>query len=358
MKAHRLLLFGILAMAVRAAADPPAEPTGFLSNVTFMDYSPYSRGAELLRRSFSPLLVLRGQREAARSGPALREQDIDLRQEKFALYVPDQAPPNGYRLLVYVSPFQEATVPRHWKSTLDRHGMIFVIAANAGNGTSTLERREPLALLAAQNVINRYKVDPQQVYIGGLSGGSKVALHAALAYPDLFHGALLNAGADPIGEKNIVPPADLFRQFQESSRLIDLTGERDDYNLITDADSQRSMRDWCMFNIDRKVIPYIGHEPADSASIDAALDLLVKPRPVDQEEIDACRAKIDAEMAAQFRQVDDMLAAGKTDEARTALDKIDARNGGLATKGALELAEKLGEPRSPTSMDTKSTLRP
>ena len=38
--------------------------------------------------------------------------------------------------------------------------------------------------------------------------GSKVALHTALAYPDLFHGALLNAGADPIE----LAAADLARE--------------------------------------------------------------------------------------------------------------------------------------------------
>ena len=354
MKSRHLLLFGALAMAsAPAAADPPAAPTGFMDIVTFTDYSPYSRDAELIRRSFSPLLVRRGRQEVARSGLALREQDVDLRQEKFALYVPDPAPPNGYRLLVYVSPFQEAAAPRRWKATLDRHGMIFVMAANSGNGTSTLERREPLALLAAQNVMNHYKVDPRQVYIGGLYGGSKVALHTALAYPDLFHGALLNAGADPIGEKNTLPPADLFRQFQESSRLIYLTGQRDDFNLITDAQSQRSMRDWCMFNIVRRVIPNIGHQPADHGSIDEALDMLVRPNEVDREDLDACRAKIDAEMEAQFRQIDDLVAAGKADDARAALDKIDAHYGGLAAARTLELAEKLGEVQSPAGTDLK-----
>jgi poly(3-hydroxybutyrate) depolymerase len=52
-----------------------------------------------------------------------------------------------------------------------------------------------LALIAAQNAMAQYSVDPQQVYIGGFSGGSRVALRLALGYPDVFHGALLNAGS-------------------------------------------------------------------------------------------------------------------------------------------------------------------
>jgi len=71
-----------------------------------------------------------------------------------------------------------------------------VTAANSGNDAPTIDRREPLALLAAHNTMKQYPVDPQQVYIGGFSGGARVALRLALAYPDVFHGALLNAGSD------------------------------------------------------------------------------------------------------------------------------------------------------------------
>ena len=64
----------------------------------------------------------------------------------------------------------------------------------------------------------RYPIDPKRVYVGGLSGGSRAAEMTALAYPDVFRGALLNAGSDPIGgEAGIyLPPAELFRRFQET----------------------------------------------------------------------------------------------------------------------------------------------
>jgi pimeloyl-ACP methyl ester carboxylesterase len=342
MTIRHLLLSGFLALLSHAAvADAPTAPTGLQENVIFTDYSAYSRDSELLRRSFSPLLVFRGLQETARSGVALREQDIDLKQERFALYVPDTAPPNGYSLLVFVSPFDEVAAPRRWKSILDRHGMIFVTAANSGNGQSTIERREPLALLAAQNVMNRYKIDPQHVYVAGLSGGSRVAEHTALGYPDLFHGALLNAGSDPLGGKYTLPPADLFRRFQETSRLVYVTGDRDDTNLMTDAQSRKSMKDWCMFSIDTVTIPDLGHKLADPATMDYALDLLVKPRQVDMNAVDDCRKKIDTDMNAELDQVQAMQAAGKIEDARAALGKIDARYGGLAAKRVLELEREL-----------------
>ena len=55
---------------------------------------------------------------------------------------------------------------------------------------------EPLALLAAHNIMQPYSVNREHVFIGGVSGGSRIALRVALSYRDLFRGALLNAGSD------------------------------------------------------------------------------------------------------------------------------------------------------------------
>jgi hypothetical protein len=69
----------------------------------------------------------------AATGQWLREQPIDLAQEKFAVYVPPGAPPeSGYGLLVFVAPWPEATRPQLWRPPLDWHRLIFVSAANPG----------------------------------------------------------------------------------------------------------------------------------------------------------------------------------------------------------------------------------
>src|SRR5437879_3459051 len=94
-------------------------------------------------------------------------------------------------------------------------------AARSGNDASVLARREPLALLAAHNLMQRYPVDPERVYVGGFSGGARVAMRLALGYPDLFRGAILNAGSDPIGGAEIpLPPRDMFMRFQSSKRIV------------------------------------------------------------------------------------------------------------------------------------------
>jgi len=320
----------------------PAGAIGLQRDVVFADYSPLSRSMELARRLLSPLHAQRALAQLASTGKTLAEQPVDLGQERFAVYVPNEAPVGGYGLLVFVPPWQNAMLPQRWAATLDRHGMIYVSAANAGNGTSILDRREPLALLAAYNIMRRYPVDPERVYIGGFSGGSRVALRIALAYPDLFHGALLIAGSDPIGDASApLPAAELFRQFQDSTRLVYLTGISDPVNIENDAASRQSLRRWCVFDVDAQLMPRAGHDLADPDSLHRALQALTNHVRVEPAQLLACRARLESELAAGLRQVADLLANAKSPAARALLQKIDSRYGGLAAPGSLELAEQL-----------------
>src|SRR5262249_23662500 len=160
--------------------------------------------------------------EAAHGATA--NQPVDLADEKFLIYLPSQKPEQGYALLVFVPPWEEAGLPRQWAPILDKYGVLFVTAARSGNKEHVL-RREPRALLAAFNVTQRCPIDPRRVYVGGFSGGARVALRLALGYPDVFRGALLNAGSDALGNADAVPPIslpprELLYRFQESSRLV------------------------------------------------------------------------------------------------------------------------------------------
>jgi dienelactone hydrolase len=342
----RRLLFAILLLPLPATAgEVPAATAGLQSHVVFTHDAPLARSAELVQRLLSPLEALRVNEAALHPGRAMREQALDPAHESFAVYVPARVPLHGYALLVFVPPWPEAAVPPTWIPTLDRHGTIFVGAANSGNDANVLDRRIPLALLAAQNIMQRYPVDPQRVYIGGFSGGSRVAERIALAYPDLFHGALLMAGSDPIGNAQLVlPPASLFRQFQESTRLVYLTGQNDAFHLDLDTRSRQSLRKWCMSHVDIVPVPGAGHELADPAPLHRALDALDKPTPLDTDKLAACRTRTDKQLTAQLQQVERLLTDGKLDDARKHLEKVDAHYGGLAAPRSVELAARIETP--------------
>jgi pimeloyl-ACP methyl ester carboxylesterase len=316
-----------------------ATDVGLLQNVIFTEYTPLSANLELVRRSLTPLTAAELPQRLAQLGKGLSEQPVNLADERYTLYVPAQAPPNGYALLVFVPPWRDAHMPEGWTPVLDRLGVIFVSAAHSGNEDTILGRREPLALLAAYNVMQRYTVDAQHVYIAGFSGGSRVAMRVALAYPEVFHGALLDAGSDPIGTKDAaVPPRDLFQKFQDSMHFVYVTGDEDAVNRALDGQSMRSMRQWCMFNIDSQIIFRTGHSVAPPAALNAALQALLKPVVPDTPKIDSCRAAIEKEMTSKLDAVEHLLSSGKRTEADKALREADERFGGLAAPRSLELA--------------------
>lgn len=311
------------------------------TDVIFSEYSALSGTAELVRRLSSPLSAIRINQEAERAGRTLRGQPIDLAKERYSIYVPDRphSPSGTYSLLVFIPPWPRAEVPRQWIPTLNRYNTILVTAANSGNEAPTTDRREPLALLATHNTMAQYPVDPQRVYISGFSGGARVALRLALGYPDLFHGALLNAGSDPIGTTDVpLPPADLFRRFQESTRLVYLTGERDEENLIRDMNSRRSLHKWCVYDVVTQTESRTGHELADASAFSRSLEALLGQRHGDPGKLEDCRARIDQELRTQLGQVENAFARGDSNGAKQLLSQIDARYGGLAAPRSVELA--------------------
>ena len=313
---------------------------GTATDVSFTEISPLSANLEIARRMLTPLTAARIPAELSRSGKTLDGQPIDPAKEQFLLYVPDRAPPQGYGLMVFVPPWQDARLPDGWAPVLDRHGMIFVSAAHSGNVESVLGRRVPLALLAEQNVALRYRLDPERIIIAGFSGGARVAMSIALAYPDVFRGALLNAGSDPIATLEVpLPPRELFARFQ-SSRLVYVSGENDAGALATDTASTRAMRRWCVFGLISQVTPRTGHAVAEPVEFARALGKLDAPFGQDEERLADCRAQIERKLSDELGHVRSLIARDPP-AARRALDELDMKYGGLAAPASLEIAGRI-----------------
>jgi len=338
----------VLAAGTACAAEPSGQARGGLqSDVVLTEDSPLSASSELLRRLLSPLALAQTQRNLARSGKQLSEQSVDPAKERFVIYVPSGAPgPAGYALLVFVPPWEDARLPSGWAPVLDRYGVIFVSPARAGNTENVLGRRVPLALMAEANITERYPVDPRRVYIGGFSGGARVALRVALGYPDVFSGALLNAGSDPIGgTTDPIPPRELFLRFQDSTHLVYFSGENDPA-VGMDGSSVHSMRSLCVTAVDAQVTRSVadavggGHQVAAGAALAKALSTLMEPAVREAGELSSCRAVLDRELHEKLEQAESSILSGKGAEARKLLLQIDARFGGLAAPASLELAQR------------------
>ncbi|HEX5952243.1 MAG TPA: hypothetical protein VFY94_03615 [Rhodanobacteraceae bacterium] len=332
-----LIALSVVAMGARASSS------GLDPNVVFDQPSPFARNGELLRRLVSPLQASRIEDRLGDRTRGLDASPLDRAQQHFALYVPSAPPPAaGYRLLVFVPPWSDARVPPQWLGVLDRTRTIFVTGAQSGNDADVLRRREPLALLAAWNVMRRYHVDPGRVYIGGFSGGARVALRLALGYPEVFRGALLDAGSDPIGTAQVpLPPASTLHRFQQASRIVFVTGDADHIRQAQRMRAGTALQTWCAFNIDDIRLPHTAHALADASGLARAFDSLSKPVIPDIQRIQACRARNHAALAGDFRRVQALVHAGRLDEAAHALDAADARYGGLAAPRSLELLQAI-----------------
>jgi pimeloyl-ACP methyl ester carboxylesterase len=334
-------LLTILLLSAAAALAPASRtaplPPGLHIGITFQEASPLASTVEILRRTFTPLKAAHIEATKSTAG-----QPIDIAQEKFLVYVPPHRPPQGYALLVFVPPVDINQLPPGWTSVLDEKGIIFARAEHSGNDATVQGRRMPLAVTAAERLKQQYGIDPSRVLVAGFSGGSRVALWLALAWPDVFRGALLNSGSDPIGTAAVpLPPADLLHRFQENSRLYFITGILDPVARSMQGGSETSLQSWCVFDIHAAVMPHAGHTAADEQTLSRALDTLLDPAPTSHEDLAACRARLQGELAAQVQRIEALIAGGDKAAAREALNDLDSKFGGLAAAEILALNKKL-----------------
>ena len=116
-------------------------------------------------------------------------------EETYLVHVPDEyAADEEWGLFVWVSPFSfGGTAWPEMHRLLAARKLIWIGANDAGNPRSTWDRYH-LALDAAHHMISLYDLDPERIYVGGYSGGGRVAGGLSLLYPEIFRGGLWYMG--------------------------------------------------------------------------------------------------------------------------------------------------------------------
>lgn len=137
----------------------------------------------------------------------------------FRVRVPVNSTRSG--LLVFVKPVDTGEMPEGWGPVLDRANLIWVAADGYGNDRPRAER--VLAAMAAVALVERLQsVDESRVYIGGMSGGGRIASQVITRFPRRFDGALYIVGADFwTGEEQRYLPGIV------ANRYVFVTGVRD-----------------------------------------------------------------------------------------------------------------------------------
>ncbi len=323
-----------------AAAAAPARPV----EVTLDALSPLASADEISRRLLSPTTHDRLLRAQAGSGIGVKQQTIEVGGAHYDLFVPEASQAGSRGVLVFVYPSDDRfPLPRDWWKTLARENLIFIAARDSGNDESVLDRRVPLALHGYGLVQRRYRLDPARVYVGGFSGGSRVAQMLALGYPDVFRGALLLAGSDPIGTRGFVPPPrELMRLFQARTRIVLSTGSEDLPNRGRDMRTQRNLAELCVQGV--ATVPQTGLDhwvPSRIGFIKALRALQEAVVPAD--DFDSCTQQLQARIDAGLGEVAALLDAGDAAAAGERLGGIDDLYGGLAAPRSVEFARTIAD---------------
>jgi poly(3-hydroxybutyrate) depolymerase len=205
---------------------------------------------------------------AAQAASLANTLDPD-RRITYHVRVPPGAAPHG--VLVFVSPRDDAEPREGWAEVLDRRNLVWIAAEGFGNDRRSAQR-VLVALLALKQLQRMLPLDRDRLYIGGMSGGGRVASQALARFPGFFSGALCIVGAD------YVTPESQLQPEMATKRVVFMTGDGD-FN-------RREIRRVYLRYLDAGVsqshlidLQDFDHQYPDADQLDEALELLDQPLP-------------------------------------------------------------------------------
>lgn len=211
-----LLLALVLCLTSLGAAEGPK--TGRFQ-ATFSERSPHSAWSELASRY--------GWSDPA--GPVPAAHAYDLAKEPYDVYVPkDYDGSVAYGLIAYVNAGKGGGHGQY-AGVLDKHRLIWIGGTQIGNDRD-VPSRIGLTIDAVHNLRQRYRIDPDRIYVSGTSGGGRTASMMGITYADVFTGGAVYL----IGCNNPIWPqdkedADRVRALAPGHRFAFMTGS-DDFN--------------------------------------------------------------------------------------------------------------------------------
>lgn len=272
---HVVLLAMFLSAVVFAGAETVPHQTGRFV-VQFDQYSPLSSTEALMERM----------KVSIKPG-SIDKHYYAIKEESFEVYVPGAYEPNTpFGLLVWISPNPDGSIERYlgFRELMDQHRLIWVGANRSGNETDLFQRRIPLALDAAYNMPKLYTVDPNRIYVAGVSGGGRVASITAFHHSDIYHGGVFIIGANywkpaSIPEQNIVlkanaprPRPEYLLRAKEHGRYVLLTGDTDVNRPQMHTYYEGLRKD--LNHVLYIQVPGMGHEVPPPKAFDEALDYI------------------------------------------------------------------------------------
>jgi predicted esterase len=210
--------------------------------------------------------------------------ELEISREAYEIIVPrsdKKEVPHG--LFIWISPNDQCAMPTDWEKVLAEKKLIFVGALRSGNQREVTSRMQ-LAIAANDQLRQLYQIDPARVYVSGHSGGSRVASMLAVAYADMFSGAVCFMGANfffptqgkdgTMYEARYIPHPEIATLAQAESRIVLVTGDKDFNRDNTQAVYEQGFQQNGFQHVRLFEIPGQGHGAPGKEWLEKALEFL------------------------------------------------------------------------------------
>lgn len=160
--------------------------------------------------------------QSLKEPPADWYKDYDSTQQKYELFVPPSPDKSKmYGLVLFISAGASPAGQKSFQAACQQSNLIFASAYSAGNDCPG-PRRVRIVLDVLDDVRRRYPIDPDRTYMGGFSGGGRIACNIAFALPELFGGVLGVCASEQLREESW-----LRQRVADRLSVALLTGETD-----------------------------------------------------------------------------------------------------------------------------------
>jgi predicted esterase len=124
-------------------------------------------------------------------------------------------------ILVFVSPTDSGEPPAGWLPLLQQKQLSWIAADGFGN-EELIAQRMLVAVMGRSLAQSSVALDRKRIYVGGMSGGGRIASMTAPRFPELFSGGLYIVGAN-----FWLPDDERLKQLAAANRYVFITGEKD-----------------------------------------------------------------------------------------------------------------------------------
>jgi predicted esterase len=184
---------------------------------------------------------------------------------RYRVRIPLGRSPSG--VLVFVSSGESGEMPRGWIGQLDARNLIWIAADDFGNAHPSAQRI--LAAIAGLKFIaSSETIDARRLYIGGISGGGRIASQIMSRFPGQFGGGLFIVGADfwTAAEEPLLPRI-------AANRYVFITGT-EDFNRL---DMQTVYAKYRQAGVTKALLMdlrHFGHQHPNAEQLGQAIEFL------------------------------------------------------------------------------------